>query len=229
MKLVLADDAVLLREGLAGLLERAHHKVIAQTDNARDLPHIIDRLSSANNMPDVLITDVRMPPNMRDDGLKAAVKIRQKYPSLAIMILSQYVAPAYARTLFAESPQGIPAPSRDIGGIGYLLKDRISRVVDFLRSLQMVSTGGIVVDPQVASALMQQKSSSLDSLTPREREVLELMARGRSNTQIAEELILSAASISKHVANIFMKLGMMPDEENRRVRAVLEYLTATGT
>lgn len=228
MRIVLADDAALLREGLASLLERAGHKVVAQTDNADDISRIIENLAQNEGLPDMLITDVRMPPHMRDDGLRAAVEVRRSYPELAIMVLSQYVAPAYARTLFATNAAGAPAPSKDIGGIGYLLKDRVSRVVEFFQSLQLVHSGGTVVDPEVASSLMQQKSSSLDSLTPREMEVLELMAQGHSNAEIAEELVLSPASISKNVANIFLKLGMMPDEDNRRVRAVLEYLTATG-
>lgn len=228
MKIVLADDAILLREGLAGLLERAGHEVVGQAWDADEMEKIIHNLAAEDALPDVLVTDVRMPPHMQDDGLKYAVKLRESYPQMGIMILSQYVAPAYARSLFAEGPSGSPSPVKDVGGIGYLLKDRVSRVVDFLRSLQIVADGGVVVDPEVATSLMQQKRSSLDNLTPREFEVLGLMARGLSNSQIAQQLVLSPASISKNVANIFMKLGMTPDEENRRVRAVLEFLTATN-
>ena len=174
----------------------------------------------------MLITDVRMPPGMSDDGLRAAVQIREKYPDLGIMVLSQYVAPAYAAQLF--SSEQFSLPGNHAGGTGYLLKERVSRVADFLNALQTVADGGVVVDPEVAVKLMRERGSALSSLTPRESEVLELMAQGLANEEIAAKLFLSGASVAKHIANVFMKLGLTPDEPNRRVRAVLAYLTATG-
>ena len=217
LKVILADDSALLREGLAGLLERMGHQIQAHASSAPELVKAVEEAAAADDLPDIIITDVRMPPEMTDDGLRAAVQIRGAHPDLAIMVLSQYVAPAYAKTLFDAGG----------GGTGYLLKDRVARVADFIQSLQMVATGGVVVDPEVAASLIRSKGSALTSLTPREREVLEAMARGLSNSQIAKELFLSGAAISKHVANVFMKLGLSPDQENRRVRAVLTYLTET--
>lgn len=211
MKIVLADDSALIREGLAGLLERRGHSIIGQAGNADAIPDLcaLD--------PDILITDVRMPPNMADDGLKAAVAMRAVYPGLAIMVLSQYVAPAYAVDLFA---------GHSTAGTGYLLKDRVADVASFLQSLEVVAGGGTVIDPSVASALMSAGRSGLGELTPREKEVLELMSRGLSNSEIAATLVVSGAAVAKHVANIFMKLRLPPEEENRRVKAILEYLTA---
>ncbi len=216
MKLVVADDSALFREGLTGLLERQGHEVLAQASSA---PELLAQVR--NTEPEVVITDVRMPPGMSDDGLRAAVQIRQKAPTVGIMVLSQYVAPAYATTLFEPA-----APTEGVGGLGYLLKDRVARVADFVRSLQVVAVGGVVVDPEVAASLVKGRSSVLDSLTAREVEVLELMAQGLSNGQICEKLYLSTAAVSKHVASVFTKLGMAPGEDNRRVRAVLAYLTA---
>lgn len=223
MKLVLADDAVLLREGLAGLLTRLKCEVIAQADTAPALLQTLRALAADGNLPDVVITDVRMPPGMGEDGLEAAIEIRRLYPKVGIMVLSQYVAPAYASTLFRQAPT-----SKSAGGLGYLLKDRVSRVADFMRSLTIVASGGVVVDPEVATRLISSDNSALKDLTPRELEVLSLMAQGLSNTQIEEKLFLSRATVAKHVANIFLKLGLGPDEDNRRVRAVLTYLTETG-
>lgn len=223
MKLVLADDAVLLREGLAGLLTRLKCDVIAQADSAPSLLATMKALAAQHQLPDIVITDVRMPPNMGEDGLEAAIEIRRLYPSVGIMVLSQYIAPAYATTFFKQAPTG-----KSSGGLGYLLKDRVSRVADFMRSLNVVASGGVIVDPEVATRLISSDNSSLGDLTPRELEVLSLMAQGLSNTQIEERLFLSRATVAKHVANIFLKLGLAPDEENRRVRAVLTYLTETG-
>ena len=215
MKLIVADDSALFREGLVGLLERQGHEILAQASNAPEL------LTMAAAQPaDVIITDVRMPPQMSDDGLRAAVQLRESQPETGIMVLSQYVAPAYATQLFEPS-----APTEGVGGLGYLLKDRVARVADFIRSLQVVAVGGVVVDPKVAASLVHGRPSRLDFLTPREVEVLELMAQGLSNQQICDKLHLSAAAVSKHVAAVFSKLGMAPGEENRRVRAVLAYLT----
>ncbi len=216
MRIVIADDSALLREGVAGLLERRGHDIVGFAENAPQVHELIDELGSSGALPDVLITDVRMPPRMSDDGLKTAVALREKYPHLAVMVLSQYVAPAYAVELFQGSTSGT----------GYLLKDRVSEVKDFLQSLDMVAGGGTVIDPDVARALMSTGRSGLAELTPREREVLELMSRGKSNRDIAGELVLSHAAVAKHVSNIFSKLRLDPAEENRRVKAILEYLSA---
>lgn len=238
MKIVIADDSALLREGVAGLVEKRGHEVIAMVDTAHGLvADIDDRFDDTGELPDLVITDVRMPPKMSDDGLRAAVELRERYPQLNVMVLSQYVAPAYARELFSSSGAGGSAGvgtgvgssgSSSSGGTGYLLKDRVGQVLDFLGSLEVVAGGGVVIDPDVATALMQSGKSGLASLTAREREVLELMARGKSNKQIADDLVLSGAAVSKHVSNIFMKLHLEPGEENRRVRAILEFLTATS-
>ncbi len=234
MKIVIADDSALLREGVAGLVEKRGHEVIAMVDTAHGLvAEIDDRFDDTGELPDLVITDVRMPPKMSDDGLRAAVELRERYPQLNVMVLSQYVAPAYARELFSPGGAGVgtgvgSSGSSSSGGTGYLLKDRVGQVLDFLGSLEVVAGGGVVIDPDVATALMQSGKSGLASLTAREREVLELMARGKSNKQIADDLVLSGAAVAKHVSNIFMKLHLEPGEENRRVRAILEFLTATS-
>ena len=234
MKIVIADDSALLREGVAGLVEKRGHEVIALVDTAHGLvADIDDRFDDTGELPDLVITDVRMPPKMSDDGLRAAVELRERYPQLNVMVLSQYVAPAYARELFSPGGAGVgtgvgSSGSSSSGGTGYLLKDRVGQVLDFLGSLEVVAGGGVVIDPDVATALMQSGKSGLASLTAREREVLELMARGKSNKQIADDLVLSGAAVAKHVSNIFMKLHLEPGEENRRVRAILEFLTATS-
>lgn len=230
MRLVIADDAALLREGLAGLLERQGHEVIAQAASATELEAVVERAVRDGTAPDVVLTDVRMPPTMTDDGLRVALTLRERHAGIGILVLSQYVAPAYAAELFATGRPGIGVGGHEepTGGIGYLLKDRVSRVADFVRSLGIVAAGGVVVDPEVATRLLQGKRSALDALTPRELEVLELMASGLSNQQIAAELVLSGGAVAKHVANVFAKLDLGPGEENRRVRAVLAYLTAQG-
>ena len=212
MKIVLADDSALLREGGAGLLERRGHEIVGQAATAPSLIELVE----TGPLPDIVVTDVRMPPNKADDGLKAAVFMRREFPSLAVMVLSQYVAPAYAVELFDV----------DTAGTGYLLKDRVSEVADFLSSLEVVAQGGTVIDPTVAKALMASGRSGLAELTPREREVLELMSQGKSNKEIASALVLSAAAVAKHVSNIFLKLRLDPKEDNRRVKAILEYLAA---
>lgn len=165
---------------------------------------------------------------MSDDGLAAAIRIRQNYPGIGILVVSQYVAAAYATELFGGPSDSFAPAAGTAGGLGYLLKDRISRVADFLRSLDIVAAGGVVVDPDVATRLIQARRSTLASLSPRELEVLQLMSEGLSNQQITERLYLSAGAVSKHVANVFTKLGLPPGQDNRRVRAVLTYLTATS-
>lgn len=220
MRLILADDAALLREGLIGLLERQGHEIAAYASTAPELEAAVNTCVDDGNEPDVVITDVRMPPNMTDDGLLSAARIRQRHPQIGILVLSQYIAPAYATELFTPS-----APdSATRGGLGYLLKERVARVADFIRSLETVAGGGVVIDPQVASRLIAGDRGALDALTRRETDVLELMARGLSNAQIAHELVLSDGAVAKHVANVFTKLQLPPEEANRRVRAVLTYL-----
>lgn len=229
MRLILADDATLLREGLAGLLERQGHQVVAQASTATELQLLVSQSMSAGDPIDLVCTDVKMPPGMNADGLDAALEIRREYPGLGIMVLSQYVAPAYAKELFAGASE-LQAPDRiQPGGVGYLLKERVARIADFMDSLHVVATGGIIIDPEVAARLVAGDHSRLRALTDRELEVLKLMAQGLSNTQIAATLVLSAGAVSKHVANVFAKLGLLPGEENRRVRAVLAYLTAGHT
>lgn len=216
MKLVLADDSALLREGIKGLVERQGHEVVALASDAPSLIAAVDQIISAGGTIDVVVTDVRMPPGLRTDGLDAAVSLRERYPQLAIMIISQYVAVAYTTRFL----------SHDGAGFGYLLKDRVARVTDFLRSLDVVAAGGIVIDPEVAAQLAGTRTGPLDALTHREREVLALMAEGLSNAQIAEELVLSAGAVAKYVAAVFLKLGLPVGQDNRRVRAVLTSLTA---
>ncbi|OKL55020.1 DNA-binding response regulator [Bowdeniella nasicola] len=216
MNIVIADDSALLREGLLGLVQRRGHEVLAAVDDAPSLIAEVDRLMEAGTTIDVVVTDVRMPPGMATDGLDAAITLRERHPNLAIMIVSQYVAPAYASKLLGHGG----------AGFGYLLKDRVARVADFLRSLDVVAAGGVVIDPEVAVQLAAARSGPLDSLTDREREVLALMAEGLSNAQIAEKLYVSGGAVSKYVAAVFVKLGLPVGEDNRRVRAVLTYLTA---
>ena len=221
--LVLADDSALLREGLLGLLERQGFQVIAQEARADALRQTMERLAAEGRLPDVLVTDVRMPPTMTNDGLQVALDLKTAHPQLSVLVLSQYVAPVYAQQLFALP--NVPGQ----GGSGYLLKDRVAQVADFITSLRVIASGGVVIDPEVARAMMRTSRSGLGELTRREFEVLELMARGLSNGQIADELYLSTAAVAKHVSNIFAKLGLAPSEENRRVRAILTYLADDPT
>lgn len=218
-RLVVADDSALLREGLIGLLQRQGFEIIASESRADAVKVTVDHLFRADEGPDGLVIDVRMPPTMTNDGLLAALDLKTAYPQLSVMVLSQYVAPVYAQQLFA-----LPTPAGS-GGSGYLLKDRVSQVADFIDSLRLVLSGGVVIDPEVARAMMSTSRGGLGELTRRELEVLELMARGESNSQIAEALVLSGAAVAKHVSNIFAKLGLAPDEENRRVRAILAFLS----
>ena len=198
------------------MLERAGHTVVAQ---AGDAPALEAAVAALDTLPDIVITDVRMPPGMTDDGLRAAVRIRGEHPHLPIMVLSQYVAPAYAAELLDSAADA---------GTGYLLKERVGRVGDFMTSLDVVARGGVVVDPEVVSSLLRARQADprLARLTPREHEVLALMADGSSNSQIAKALVVTPAAVAKHVANIFMKLDLGANQENRRVRAVLAYLDA---
>ncbi len=217
MRLLLAEDSTLLREALTALLERLGHTIAATAQTAPELLAAFERLAGVNDPPDLVLTDVRMPPGNKDDGLRAALDIRAVDPTQPIVVLSQYIADTYARELLT-----LPE-----GAIGYLLKDRVNRVRDFAASLETVAAGGTVIDPDVVQHLLSSsRPGPLDSLTPREREVLALMADGGSNTDIASTLTLTDAAVSKHIGNIFTKLGLNPVEDNRRVRAVLTYLQA---
>jgi DNA-binding NarL/FixJ family response regulator len=212
---VLADDAVLLRAGLVSLLERFGHTVVAAVDDAESL------LDAARTHPcDLVITDVRMPPGHTDEGLRAAVTLRADHPDLAVLVLSQYRATAYAAELLGPAGRA---------GVGYLLKDRVGDIAEFAGVVTRVAAGETVIDPDVVRQLLarQRASDPLDRLTPREREVLALMAEGRSNAAIARALTVSDAAVGKHVGNIFAKLDLASGEDgHRRVLAVLTYLRA---
>lgn len=219
MRLILAEDSTLLREALIALLERLGHQVVAAVEDATDLVTEFQRFTDADSAPDLVLTDVRMPPNHRDDGLLAALEIRRRVPTQPVLVLSQYVAGGYARKLLT-----LPE-----GGVGYLLKDRVNRVRDFARDIDVVASRGTVIDPEVVQLLLTRGDAGpLAQLSQREREVLALMARGQANSEIASTLVLTLASVSKHVGNIFMKLGLPAEEENRRVKAVLTYLDAVS-
>jgi len=211
LRIALAEDAALLREGLVGILERAGHEVIAAVGDADALQAFVRR-----ERPDVVITDVRMPPSFTDEGLRAAVAIRAEHPGIAVMVLSAYVAEAYVGELL---------DSGDGTGVGYLLKDRVSHVREFLDSLSQVASGGTVVDPEVVRLLLRRRHDDgpLAALTDREREVLALMAEGCTNGTVAERLFVSEAAVRKHVGSIFAKLPLDPASD-RRVSAVLAYL-----
>jgi DNA-binding NarL/FixJ family response regulator/class 3 adenylate cyclase len=212
LRVVLAEDSVLLREGIAQLLEGAGFEVAGQVDNGDDL---VRRVGFAR--PDVAIVDIRMPPTHTDEGLQAARRIRERYPSVGVLVLSQYVEPEYATTLLSERTEGT----------GYLLKDRIADVHEFTEAVSRVAAGGSALDPAVVSQLVGRRRAGdpLDDLTPREREVLQLMAEGLSNQGIAERLVVTERAVEKHVTNIFAKLGLTAtSEDHRRVRAVLAYL-----
>ena len=219
MRLLLAEDSALLREALTALLERLGHTIAATAQTAPELLATFEHLADVNEPPDLVLTDVRMPPGNSDDGLGAALDIRAAHPTQPIMVLSQYIADTYARELLT-----LPE-----GAIGYLLKDRVNRVRDFAAALETVASGGTVIDPDVVQHLLGgSRPGPLDSLTTREREVLALMADGQSNAAIASTLTLSDAAVSKHIGNIFSKLGLSPVEDNLRVRAVLTYLQAAS-
>ena len=211
LRIVLAEDAALLREGLVGILERAGHEVVAAVADGEALLAFTARLH-----PDVVVTDIRMPPTHTDEGLRAAARIRADQPDIAIMVLSAYVAEAYVPELL----EAVGA-----AGVGYLLKDRVGHVREFLASLDRVAAGETVIDPEVVRQLLGRRRDDgpLGSLTEREREVLALMAEGRTNGSIAEALVVSEAAVRKHVGNIFAKLRLDPGSD-RRVSAVLAYL-----
>jgi DNA-binding NarL/FixJ family response regulator len=212
MRVVIAEDLALLREGIASLLKDEGHEVPAAVGDGDALLN-----AAAEHRPDLAIVDVRMPPTQTDEGLRAAIELRRRLPDVAILILSQYVEERYATDLLSAGSRGI----------GYLLKDRIGDVREFMAAVRRVAAGGTAIDPEVVSQLLsrRRRTDVLDELTPREREVLALMAEGHSNTAIAERLVVTDGAVEKHVRNVFMKLGLPPtDQQHRRVLAVLTYL-----
>ncbi|MFD5828434.1 response regulator [Lentzea sp. NPDC060358] len=213
MRIVIAEDDALLREGLTLLLRNEGIEVAAATDNPDDF-----LVAVADHEPDIAVVDVRMPPTFTDEGLKAAVEARRRHPKLAVLVLSAWVEQSYAHELLAGTN----------GGVGYLLKERVGKVADFLDSLHRVANGGTALDPEVVSQLLVRRKAddALSVLSPREREVLGLMAEGLSNTAIGEKLVLSAGAVHKHIGNVFLKLGLNSEDGSgdRRVQAVLAYL-----
>ncbi|MFJ2886949.1 response regulator [Streptomyces sp. NPDC087305] len=212
LRIVLADDAVLLREGLVRLLTDDGHQVVAAVG---DGPALVEAVLT--HRPDVAVVDVRMPPTHTDEGLRAAISVRAQLPGTPVLVLSQYVEESYAAELLADGS----------GAVGYLLKDRVARVEEFLDALARVARGATVLDPQVVSRLLagQRRNAPLEALTPRERQLLALMAEGHSNTAIARRLALSNSAVEKHIGNVFAKLGLPPDDSrHRRVLAVLAHL-----
>ena len=216
MRVVIAEDLALLRDGLERLLSDNGFEVVASVDNP-------DALIAAvvEQHPDIAVVDIRLPPTFRDEGIRAAVELRRRAPDTAILVVSQYIERAYATELLADGR----------GGVGYLLKDRIFDIAMFVDAVRRVADGGTALDPEVVAHLFarQRENSALERLSPREREVLAMMAEGKSNTAIADALVLSVGAVEKHIANIFTKLDLAQSTtENRRVLAVLAYLEAGG-
>ncbi|MFG2050291.1 response regulator [Micromonospora sp. NPDC048935] len=210
MRVVLAEDSVLLRAGLTKLLTDGGFEVVAAVPDAGQLLTAVD-----THRPDVVVVDVRMPPTHTDEGIRAALVIRRQHPKIAVCVLSQYVEERYATDLL----------SVETSGVGYLLKDRVAQVSDFLDALRRVAAGGTVLDPEVVAQLLVRRNDPMQRLTPREQHVLRLMAEGRSNTGITEALKVSHSAVEKYVSNIFTKLDLPPtDTDHRRVLAVLKYL-----
>ncbi len=214
LRAVIAEDLALLRDGLVRVLT-AHG--IDVVEAVQDGPAVVEALLS--HRPDVAVLDVRLPPTFTNEGLLAAVEARRQLPNLPVLVLSQYVEPLYARELLSSRA----------GGVGYLLKDRVMDVGEFVEAVRRVASGGTVMDPEVVSQLVtgRERDEAMRRLTPREREVLALMAEGRSNAAIAAALVVSEKAVSKHIANIFLKLDLPPsDDDNRRVMAVLAFLNS---
>jgi DNA-binding NarL/FixJ family response regulator len=212
MRIIVAEDSPILRAGLVGLLEDEGHEVVAAVPDARRL-----REAVAEHAPEVVVSDIRMPPTHTDEGLRAALVIRRQWPDVAVLVFSQYVEERYATELLAGETRGV----------GYLLKDRVADVVEFIDALRRVAGGGTVLDPEVVAQLLarSRRTHPLDKLTAREREVLGLMAEGRSNGAIAAALVVGDGAVEKHVSSIFTKLDLLPaDTDHRRVLAVLRYL-----
>ena len=210
MRVVIAEDSLLLREGLARLLAEAGHEIAAATGDSEQFLRAVQA-----HRPDAVVVDVRMPPTFTDEGLRAALVVRSTWPEVGVLVLSQYVEERYAAELLSSRPKGV----------GYLLKDRVAELAEFLDALERVAAGGSALDPEVVAQLLARSRHPLASLTAREREVLALMAEGRSNAAIAAELVVGDGAVEKHINSIFAKLGLPPGErDHRRVRAVLAYL-----
>jgi DNA-binding NarL/FixJ family response regulator len=212
LRIVIAEDAAIMRDGLTQTLVRRGHDVVAAVGDAAELLAAVTEYK-----PDVAVIDVRMPPTHTDEGLRAAREIRTEHPSIGVLVFSQYIEAQSAAELFAGSP----------AGVGYLLKDRVADVSDFIDAIGRVAQGGTVLDPEVVSQLLgaSRRADALATLTAREREVLALIAEGRSNTAIAEALFITGGVVEKHIASIFAKLGLAPsDTDNRRVIAAIKYL-----
>jgi DNA-binding NarL/FixJ family response regulator len=216
VRVVIAEDLVVLRDGLSRLLRDNGFDVVATVDDRHALVHSVMR-----EKPDVAIVDIRLPPTFRDEGLRAAVELRERVPETAVLVFSQYIEQAYASELLADGR----------GGVGYLLKDRVFDVAEFVDAVRRVARGGTALDPEVVAQLFsrRRRGSRIDLLTERELEVLGLMAEGKSNAAVAETLVLTVGTVEKHIANIFGKLGLSTSgNENRRVLAVLAYLQREG-
>jgi DNA-binding NarL/FixJ family response regulator len=214
LRIVIAEDSALLRDGLVRMLDAHDHEVVASVEDAAELVRVVETES-----PDLVVLDVRMPPTYTDEGIRAALELRSRWAQLAILVLSQYVEENYASDLL----------SGDLGGIGYVLKDRVTAVSDFVETIERVGAGGTVIDPEVVSQLLARtrRRQPLEDLSPREREVLALMAEGRSNAAIGAKLVITQRAVEKHVKSIFQKLRLPPAEtDHRRVLAVLRYLEA---
>ena len=210
MRVVLGEDHALLRDGLTRLLEAHDFEVVEAADTGPTLRHAL-----ATHRPEVAVVDVRLPPTFTDEGLRAAIEARQQIPGLPVLVLSQYVEPLYARELMADRA----------GGVGYLLKDRVSQVAQFVDALRRVAAGGTAMDPEVVAQLLGGQRTRLDALTAREREVLALMAEGRTNAAIAGKLFVTEKAVGKHINNVFRKLDLVESpDDNRRVLAVLAVL-----
>lgn len=212
MRIVIADDAAILREGLAHLLTARGHEVVAAVGDPQAL-----RAAVAEHRPDVAVVDIRMPPTHTDEGLRTAIELRRDRPDMGILLFSQYVETRYATDLLAGSP----------AGVGYLLKERVGDIDDFVDALHRVASGGTALDPEVVGHLLNAGRRGVSALSPRERDVLGLMAEGRTNAAIAKALVVSDRAVEKHIANIFLKLDLPPSgDDHRRVLAVLRYLGA---
>jgi DNA-binding NarL/FixJ family response regulator len=214
VRIVIAEDSTLLRDGLTRMLTDHGHEVVGAIDDAVGLAQLVEREDA-----ELVVLDVRMPPTHTDEGIRAALELRAHWPDLPIVVLSQYVEENYASELLAG----------DLGGVGYVLKDRVTDVGEFIHTVERVAQGDTAIDPEVVSQLLARtrKQQPIAELTPREREVLGLMAEGRSNTAIAELLVITQRAVEKHVKNIFQKLRLTPaDTDHRRVLAVLRYLEA---
>ncbi|WP_432741530.1 response regulator transcription factor [Streptomyces sp. JH002] len=214
MRIVIAEDNVLLASGLELLLNSRGFEVVEIT---ADAPGLLTAVRT--HRPDITIVDVRLPPTFRDEGIRAAIRARREHPGLPVLVLSQYVEQEYAGRLLADAR----------GGIGYLLKDRVSRVAEFTDALRRVADGGTAMDPEVIAQLLAARGDPVDALTAREREVLALMAEGHDNAGIAQRLVVTDNAVHKHIGNVFLKLGLsVGDSGHRRVRAVLTYLRRYG-